>query len=275
MINNLKIFNVTNRADPLLDELYCQPAGVGKDKFPYNYLECKSGDNIFHKDPHYAEYVFHYWFWKNQLKNYDENSWVGLCQYSRYWLKEGYDKNITINRENLKDNVLNTIPLSWKNYDAVIAKKIYVDNPKFMKIVKKGFRNFIKDPSILFNNQKQTVKLHFDMFHGYGMLDKAIDLMNNNDRDNFREYVNKSRSFNPHHMFITHPKIMNEWFKNVFEWLFRCEEKFGFKSLSGYETRLYGYLAERYLSYWFNKYTNPIEWEWTFVDMNNGKRTDV
>ena len=275
MINNLKIFNVTNRADSLLDELYCQPAGVGKDKFPDNYLECKSGDNIFHKDPHYAEYVFHYWFWKNQLKNYDENSWIGFCQYRRYWLKEDYDKNITINRENLKDNVLNAIPLSWKNYDAVIAKKIYVDNPKFMKIVKRGFRNFIKDPSILFNNQKQTVKLHFDMFHGYGMLDKAIDLMNNNDRDNFREYVNKSRSFNPHHMFITHPKIMNEWFKSVFEWLFRCEEKFGFNSLSGYETRLYGYLAERYLSYWFNKYTNPIEWEWTFVDMNNGKRTDV
>jgi len=275
MINNLKIFNVTNRVDPLLDELYCQPAGVGKDKFPDNYLECKSGDNIFHKDPHYAEYVFHYWFWKNQLKNYDENSWIGFCQYRRYWLKEDYDKNITINRENLKDNVLNAIPLSWKNYDAVIAKKIYVDNPKFMKIVKRGFRNFIKDPSILFNNQKQTVKLHFDMFHGYGMLDKAIDLMNNNDRDNFREYVNKSRSFNPHHMFITHPKIMNEWFKSVFEWLFRCEEKFGFNSLSGYETRLYGYLAERYLSYWFNKYTNPIEWEWAFVDMNNGKRTDV
>ena len=275
MINNLKIFNVTNRVDSLLDELYCQPAGVGKDKFPDNYLECKSGDNIFHKDPHYAEYVFHYWFWKNQLKNYDENSWIGFCQYRRYWLKEDYDKNITINRENLKDNVLSTIPLSWKNYDAVIAKKIYVDNPKFMKIVKRGFRNFIKDPSILFNNQKQTVKLHFDMFHGYGMLDKAIDLMNNNDRDNFREYVNKSRSFNPHHMFITHPKIMNEWFKSVFEWLFRCEEKFGFNSLSGYETRLYGYLAERYLSYWFNKYTNPIEWEWTFVDMNNGKRTDV
>ena len=275
MFDELKIFNVTNRADPLLDDLYCEPAGVGKDKFPENYLECKSGDNIFHKDPHYAEYVFHYWFWKNQLKNYDKNSWIGFCQYRRYWLKEDYDKNITINRKNLKDNVLNAIPLSWKNYDAVIAKKIYVDNPKFMKIVKRGFRNFIKDPSILFNNQKQTVKLHFDMFHGYGMLDKAIDLMNNNERDNFREYVNKSRSFNPHHMFITHPKIMNEWFKSVFEWLFRCEEKFGFNSLSGYETRLYGYLAERYLSYWFNKYTNPIEWEWAFVDMNNGKRTDV
>ena len=30
MNNNLKIFNVTNRVDPILDSLYCQPAGVGK-----------------------------------------------------------------------------------------------------------------------------------------------------------------------------------------------------------------------------------------------------
>ena len=275
MEQNLKIFNVTNKADPLLDELFCKPAGVGKGKFPSNYLESKTGDNISKKDPYFAEYIFHYWFWKNQLKNYDENTWIGFCQYRRYWLKENYDKNTKINRENLKDNILCTIPSSWKNHDSVIAKRIYVDNPKFMKLIKKGFKSYIKDPSILFNNKKQTIKLHFDMFHGYGILDKAIDLLNNNDRDNFREYVNYNRSFNPHHMFITHPKIMNEWFKNVFDWLFKCENLFGFKDLFGYETRLYGYLAERYLSYWFNKYTNPIEWEWIFVDMSNGKRTNA
>ena len=113
------------------------------------------------------------------------------------------------------------------------------------------------------------------MFHGYGKLDKAIDLLYKNDRENFREYVNKNTFFNPHHMFITKPKIMNEWFKSVFEWLFKCEEVFDFKKLSGYETRLYGYLAERYLSYWFNKNTKTVEWPWTFVDMNEGKRTDV
>ena len=85
----------------------------------------------------------------------------------------------------MKENILNTIPSSWKNHDAVIAKRIYVDNPKFMKLVKKGFKSYIKDPSILFSNKKQTVKLHFDMFHGYGILDKAIDLLNKNDRSDF------------------------------------------------------------------------------------------
>ena len=275
MTQKLSIFNVTNRPDPLLEELHCIPAGVGKNNFPNNYLSCKSGDNIFHKDPYFAEYVFHYWFWKNMLKNFDDSSWIGFCQYRRYWLKEGYDKSIKIERNNIKDNILSSIPSSWEDYESVIAKRIYVDNPKFMKVMKKGLRSFLKDPRILFDQKKQTIKLHFDMFHGYGKLDKAIDLLNKNDRENFREYVNKNTFFNPHHMFITKPKIMNEWFKSVFEWLFKCEEVFDFKKLSGYETRLYGYLAERYLSYWFNKNTKTVEWPWTFVDMNEGKRTDV
>ena len=34
----------------------------------------------------------------------------------------------------------------------------------------------------------------------------------------------------------------------------KCENVFGFNKLEGYETtRIYAYLAERYLSYWFKK----------------------
>ena len=274
-MNNLHIFNVTNRADPMLDDLYCQPVGVGQNSFPTNYLNCKTGENITHKDPYYAEYIFYYWFWKNQLMNYEKNSWIGFCQYRRYWLKENCDQNLIITRENLKDNMLREIPSSWSNHDAVVAKRVYVNKPKFMKLVKRGFRNIISDPSVIFDKKKQNIKLHFDMSHGYGKLNKAIDLLDKKERADFREYVNKNTFFNPNHMFISHPKIMNEWFKSVFDWLLRCEDIFSFNDLQGYEKRLYGYFAERYLSYWFSKYTNTIEWPWAFVDMNEGKRTNV
>ena len=144
-----------------------------------------------------------------------------------------------------------------------------------MKILKRGYKNLLKDPSIIFDKKKHTVKLHFDMFHGYGNLDKAIDLLNKSDRDDFREYVNTSTSFSPTLMFITHPKIMKEWCKNVFDWLFKCEEIFGFKNFAGYDLhKFYGFLAERYLSYWFNKYTNPIEWPWVFVDLGKERIKD-
>ena len=61
--------------------------------------------------------------------------------------------------------------------------------------------------------------------------------------------------------------VLEKWFTTVFSWLERCEEEFGFVSLKGYDTeRLYAYLAERYLSFWFTKYTSYREHPWAFID---------
>ena len=107
-----------------------------------------------------------------------------------------------ITRDNLKDNVLNSIPSVWANYDAVVAKRVYVNNTKFIKLVKRGYRNILNDPALIFDKKKHNLKLHFDMSHGYGKLDRAIDLLDRKERDDFREYVNKNTFFNPNHMFI-------------------------------------------------------------------------
>ena len=48
---------------------------------------------------------------------------------------------------------------------------------------------------------------------------------------------------------------MNDYFESVFKWLEKCEGEFGF-DLKGYSLkRIYAFLAERYLSYWFQKYS--------------------
>ena len=70
-------------------------------------------------------------------------------------------------------------------------------------------------------------------------------------------------------MFIAKPSVANRWFEAVFSWLFKCEKLFGFENLKGYDTqRLYAYLAERYLSFWFTKYTKTKTWPWTLIDYN-------
>jgi len=62
-------------------------------------------------------------------------------------------------------------------------------------------------------------------------------------------------------------KIIELWFTGLFKWLDDCEKVFGFEKLKGYETKkLYAYLAERYLSYWFKKYSNCLEWSYVFID---------
>ena len=110
--------------------------------------------------------------------------------------------------------------------------------------------------------------LHFDMHHGYGNLKKSIEFLDPLDQSDFYYFVTNSTAYNPHIMFISKPSIINSWFSILFPWLERCEKYFGFEDLKGYDTqRLYAYLAERYLSFWFQKYTNYKTMPWVFFDL--------
>ena len=107
------------------------------------------------------------------------------------------------------------------------------------------------------------MKLQFDIHHGYSVLDKAIDVMNVKDREDFRNFVNKNKSYNPHIMFVAKKDLLNRYFQDQFDWLTKCEKIFGFKDLKNYDqTRLYAFLAERFVSFWFKKYSKTIEWPW-------------
>ena len=92
--------------------------------------------------------------------------------------------------------------------------------------------------------------------HGEGNLEKAISLLEHEYKKDFEEYVNTEVSFNPHNMFICNSKkILNDFYSVIFPWLERCENNFGF-NLEGYGLkRIYGFLAERFMPFWFKKNT--------------------
>ena len=264
-MSNLDLYCVTDKELPFLENFSYKLAGVGKNKFNTKYMKCDFGDHIFYKEKNYSELTFHYWFWKNRLSMGNEN-WVGFCQKRRFWIKkESVGKKIDIS--NFHKNLLSEVPNEWKNYDAIICEPISVNKVKKIKMIKRGFRSIIKKPKIFFDEKKQNLLFHFDMHHGYGNLKKAIDLMNIEDKNDFLNFVNTSTFFNPHIMFISKPKIANAWFNALFEWLFRCEKVFGLEDLKGYDSqRIYAYLAERYLSFWFTKHCKTLSWPWTLFD---------
>ena len=83
-----------------------------------------------------------------------------------------------------------------------------------------------------------------------GNLDKAIKLLDVKDQKDFSNFVNTEVCFNPHNMFICKSKmlLLENYYQSVFPWLERCEKVFGF-NLDGYGLkRIYGFLAERYMS---------------------------
>jgi len=261
---NLKLYCVTNKPLPNLEKTELKLVGVGKNEFSTKYIDTSININIFKKEEYYSELTFHYWYWKNLL-NKENYEWVGFCQKRRFWIKKKSEK-LNINKQNISEHLLLEPEYEWKNIDAILCNPINVYGAKKIKLIKRGWKNILNDPSLLFN-KKESIKVHFDMHHGYGNLDKAITVLNNNDKKDFKEYVNKYNSYNPHIMFIAKPEIIDKWFSTLFPWLERCEEIFGFKELIGYDTkRLYAFLAERYMSFWFRKYSKFKEHPWIFIN---------
>ena len=254
-MKNLEIYCVTNKNVNFLDDTNYKIAWVGQEKAPKNYLTCDSGDNIFFKEKNYSELTFHYWYWKNILDLNKEN-WIGFCQKRRFWLKKNSEET-NINPLNIKNYLLDKVPNEWSSYESILCNPINVNNVKKIKLIKRGLKSILKNKNIFFDINKQTLLLHFDMHHGYGNMEKAIDHLNKNDKYEFFEYVNKSTFYNPHIMFISSPQIANRWFNDLFSWLFKCEQTFGFDNLIGYDTqRLYAFLAERYLSFGLKRILN-------------------
>ena len=249
----------------IIDKSYI-PVGLGSQDFDERWLTDKKGENISQKNSYYGEYTFHYNLWKNNVISKDYNGWIGFCTYRRFWSQDKNKSNFNLSDQNF----LKEVPNEWKNYDSVLVKPIFINKTKFSKIIKHGKRVLIKNPLLFFNKKNITIKIHFDMYHGYGNLDKAIDQLTDKDKEKFRKFVNTETCFNPYNMFICkNKKILFNYYNDVFSWLEKCEKIFGFDLIESYgQKRIYGFLAERFLSYWFKTYANPVDWPIYFKDKN-------
>ena len=253
-MKNISFFCLT--LDPehekLIKKLSYIPVGLGDKTFSNDCFTDKNEINISRKNPFYREYTFHYWIWKNYLTKI-KTPWIGFCQYRKFFLKKNIsDNKISFNL--LRSSIIDQIDENEMNFDCILGERFSVENFKFSKIIKHHLSDFLLNPKIFFNKNKRSLKFHFDLFHGKGNLDQAINLLDEKNKNNFNNYMINETSFNPHNMFICKTEILKDYYDVVFPWLKKCEKIFGFENLKTYgEKRIYGFLAERFLSYWFSK----------------------
>jgi len=251
------------------------PVGLGQNKFSKEWLRDNTDQNISEKNSYYGEYTFYYWFWKNILPSFKNNKWIGFTGYRYHWSNlnnlKSDEINKIINENNFNNFILKEVPIEWKNYDLILGEQLFVNKWKLSKILKHGKKFLFKNP-LAFTKKNMSIKLHFDVFHGVGLLDKAINELDYNEKEDFRFFTENKKSFNRENLFICRSKnLMDSYFSSIFPWLERCEKIFGLH-LKGYaKKRIYAFLAERYLSYWFQKYGKPLEWPIFFFDTNKNK----
>ena len=276
----MKIYCITHKPINGIQSLNLMLFGVGKAKFPNDYIIENSGDNIAHKNYNYSETSFHYWYWKNILNQKKNNDWFGMCQYRRYFVKieykdliknvdgrQGYYPNIK-NFEDLEKMLQKEPSPEWKGYDVILCEPWSVAVGSKMKLIKRGFKSIINDPLILLDKKKQNIKLHFEMFHGFDNLHRAINVMPQKDKEDFINYISKNNMLSGHCIFLSNNnKLIDNFYTDLFEWLFKCEAIFGF-DLKGYDNqRIYSFLTERYTPFWFNKYAKVKYWPWVYCDI--------
>ena len=276
-MKNLSMFCLSLYGEHLnnLKKINYIPVGLGENNFNNEWLRDNTKQNISNKNKYYGEYTFHYWFWKNMIDEISDKNWIGFCAYRRYWANHNNMKsnelNKIINNQNFREHVLQDVKNDWSNYETILGESIPFGKIKLSKIIKNGgIKSILRNLNSFIKNQT-TVKFHFDIFHGNEKIDKAIDLLEMKERNDFRIFIN-NQSFNKENMFICRSKkVIKEYYKSVFPWLQRCENIFGFNLSTWHEIRIYAFLAERYLSYWFNKYTIVKEWPIFFYDTNKNK----
>ena len=97
-MSNLKMYCITVQDShlDLIQNLNYIPVGLGNNINSELFTRDNIGKNISQKNPFYGEYTFHYWLWKNKPEIFEDNKWIGFCQYRKFWTQ----KHIT---QDLKD----------------------------------------------------------------------------------------------------------------------------------------------------------------------------
>lgn len=226
------------------------PVGVGKTKFSKGWINDKGLNNISNKNPNFGEYTFHFKLWKNNLVNKNYNSWISFCTYRRFWTTKEYKNIKSFNQ--LDKAIIKQPKKNWKNCDVVLGKPLIFKKIKNIKLIKRNFFEILKKPEVLIKDT--SLKDQFNIFHGSFFLEKSLRFLSKENRNDFEDFLN-GYTFYPHNMFMCkNTKILYQFYNEIFPWLFKCEEQFKKIKLKSYEKkRIYGFLAERYMPFWFKK----------------------
>ena len=250
-----------------IKNINCIPVGLGNNISHEEWLRDNTLENISQKNKNYGELTFYYWFWKNELKKITENQWIGFSQYRRHWK----NKNPISSSNKPIDLFLKDTPKDWDNYETILGDPLDLSKIKFMKLFKHAKKIILNEPKFLLQKNR-NLRFNFGMMHGMDFLEKAISQLNEEDKNDFSQYLNSQTMLNPANMFICRSrKKMDELFKILFNWLAKCAVKFNSYDLKGYsQKRIYAFLSERFLPYWLKKNTRVLEWPIYYYDLRKG-----
>lgn len=213
------------------------PIHVGKknSNIKLNMIGDDTGDNISHRNPNYCELTALYWAWKNVYLDY-----VGFCHYRRYFIPDHtLESSVTVNEIN--DNVIQQYKICdddaiykyINDYDIILPYKIELGDPiayNYMHVhISQDWKILMQ---VLMAKYPDILPLIEQVFYAQTQM-----------------YAGN--------MFIMNADIFNIYMDWLFDILFEAE-KHVLVSLYPYQSRVYGFMAERLFNLFLVILTNKF-----------------
>lgn len=195
------------------------PVHVGAEgKASIGYTPDNTGDNISSKNPHFCELTGLYWAWKNLDADY-----LGLVHYRRYFTRKEVH-----NIEAKKDQIL-----TEKEWQQLLSKHSVVVPDKRKYYI-------------------ETNRSHYNHAHHREGLDVTEQIIKEQCPEYlpaFEKVMNRTwaHMFN---MFVMRRDYFQDYMEWLFSVLFELEKRIDITDWDAYNSRVYGFVAERLLDVW-------------------------
>jgi len=232
--------------DPLIskESLY-RPILAGKSLFkePSNYPGDDTGDNISHKNQYYSELTGIYWVWKNTSL-----SIVGTCHYRRFFTNKSMPLIYKFKHWMLHPFSRKNSQGLWYSRNLEKHRKLILSESEMLGILEE-FDAILPVP----RKFRYSIERHYQKYHDISDLEKVREIIS----ERYPDYLDSfDRTMQSNEMYANNMFVMRqEHFQRFMEWwfdiLFRFEEQTQLEKYTGYQQRIYGFMAERLLTVWF------------------------
>jgi hypothetical protein len=239
------MYCVSNKPIFWLKNSQITPIYVGSLSASIDGLNDRNGDSIWEKNASYCELTAMYWIWKNIIKKKQVHEPIGFCHYRRFFSPS---QNFwgTIHEVNSVDYQPYYEKIVQSSIDAILPNPITtrVDPGRVIDLVLSGMFRY--------PYQKITLREHYEILHIGDDLSAATALLPAFLRRGFEEHLDKS-VLHPCNMVIAQPNILDDYFSILFNWLEKVEAVISLSGRTACQKRVFGFLAERFCSFFFSK----------------------
>lgn len=261
----MTLYCITHKTVEHLSRWGVTPIAVGSWDPPDGYLDDKSGDNIAGKNRHWCELTAQYWLWRNVLVHEPSHHINGFCHYRRFFMPASGGMPLRCDARTFQGVAEASLvaPLLDGRCEVLLPEPMRLAHDRDWRMKLKRAAAAWQAPrwggSVWRSWCRPTVYSHYAEMHFIEDLMEAIDDLPSTFSQAFREHVMTAQDLSPYNMFIARNEVTLRYFEVLFPWLERVEQRVQGK-LGRYDrlqTRLMGFLSERFCSFYFRTLRRP------------------